>query len=258
MIAKYDFFKKIESDEPLALLFNNVLDKALVLRFCSSPIKTDGLHDDDVCRAFYQTCVWEIYCHQSFKRLHEWIEEIDKYEKEFNFSWKYYATAERIRIIKEYGSDDDDDWDDDGNITTEVPEDKLANYSVIQNLYHEDFVDVVQDVKPEDFAGLYAALSISFRNGLKEVFGKELPMYKNVNGEMVEISFAERAMMDAEESLEKDNIIEAFSFVVDIIRYIVETIQSLDKKKDNKEELEEIRFHAKRLLNMGRLHVIEE
>lgn len=258
MVAKYDFFKKVESDEPLAILYNKVLSLAKTVRICSSPLRIDGLKDDDVCRAFYQTCVWEIYCHKSFQRLHDWIEKIDLYEKEFGFSWKYYAASERIRCIKEYGSDEDEDWDSNGNIAIEVSDDNLARYSIVGDLFYEDWIDVVQDIQPEDFAGMYAALSISTQDFFRSVFGKELPMYKQVNGEMVKMSFADHALMEAEESFVKDNVTEAFSFVVCVIKTIVDQLKALDKKSDNIEELKEIRFHARRLLNLGEPDILEE
>lgn len=253
MVAKYDFFKKIESDEPLAMLYNKVLSLAKTVRICSSPLRMGGLSDIDVCRAFYQSCVWEIYCHKSFQRLHDWIEKIDVYEKEFGFSWKYYAASERIRCIKEYGSDEDEDWDSEGNITVEVSDDNLARYSIIGDLFYEDWIDVVQDMKPEDFKELYSALSISIMDVFKEAFGKELTMYKQENGETVEMSFADKAIMKANESLEVDNVAEAFFMVVNTMRYMIDAIVSLNKKSDNMEELKKIRYYAKSLLNMEQL-----
>lgn len=243
--AFYKVLQRIEDDSNLAYVFNEALRSLEVIRICSSPttfekaIKDEGEHCADL---FYETCLWEMYLHSVISKLHEWEDGLNEYFNEFEGSWRYYASSKRIECIREYGGDEQD-YDDEGNIRTMNLTDKeLEVYTIINDLMHDDWKDIVQETKPEHLNGLCAALQtqakISITDILKNISGAEIDSYKTDEvGNMVRMTFADKVLMKASDENKADDLSVVILFVCNSIQIIIEKIKSLSRFNDNKNEL---------------------
>ena len=153
--------KHIESELPLAVVFNKVISKITTLWIMTRPRIFDDTKGEEATFkmiTYYQILLWEKWLHEVVKRLQEWVTSIDEYFDEFNGCWEYYALSKRLDFIDEYGTDDDEDYNSDGSIKTEgITHEQLKYHTVFSNLYH-DSVDIVQDTKPTDLYPLINAI----------------------------------------------------------------------------------------------------
>ena len=174
--------KHIESELPLAVVFNKVISKITVLWIMTRPRIFNDIKGEDGAfkmSTYYQILLWEKWLHEVVKRLQEWVTSIVEYFDEFNGCWEYYALSKRLEFIDEYGTDDDEDYNSDGSIKTEgITHEQLKYHTVFSNLYH-DSVDIVQDTKPTDLYPLINAIeaSVSIFDVLQKVSGKEITAY---------------------------------------------------------------------------------
>lgn len=251
----YELFTRIEDKSNLASIFNLVLGKLDIVRMTSAPTTFEkGLRDVRGIELFYESCLWELYLHGVVDKLNRWKNVLDEYKTEFESSWKYYASSKRIESINEYGGEDGD-YNEDGNIRTLNLTDKdLEYYTVIRDLVQDDWRDIVQETKPEHLSGLYSALQtqakISITDIFKDVSGKELNMYKqDVNGEMVKMNIADRALSKASDELKAEDLSNTVLFVCHCIQFLIEKIEKLDKFNNNQAELSSINRDIECLLS---------
>lgn len=111
----------INSEQPLAKAFNRIISDLELLRIMTNPrIFSDSTDKEAPFRMhnYYLTILWERWLHGVFNRLVEWANTISSYFDEYNGSWEYYALSQRLEFIKEYGSDDEDDYNPDDTIKT--------------------------------------------------------------------------------------------------------------------------------------------
>lgn len=253
----YKSFTYIEDDSRLAKAFNEVLRKLNLVRITSAPRTFEKSNEEDqrqTASIFYETCLWELYMHGVVGKLKEWRKIIRKYLAEFRGSWKYYALPTRTSNIREYGGEEKD-YNEDGSIRTDVTDEELGYYDIIGDLVDDDSVDIVQETKPEDFTSLCNALeagaNISITDIIKNVSGVDIPLYKkDEQGEMVQMSFAERVLLKANEQCEAEDLACFVLTICQAIQLLLQKIRSLDKFKDNKEELEAILKAVEYLLDM--------
>ena len=129
--------KHIESELPLAVVFNKVISKITVLWIMTRPrIFNDIKGEDGVFKmsTYYQILLWEKWLHEVVKRLQEWVTSIDEYFDEFNGCWEYYALSKRLDFIDEYGTDDDEDyvvnspyaWNENDLVSIEIAPEDIA------------------------------------------------------------------------------------------------------------------------------------
>lgn len=239
----YELFSRIKDDSRLADLFNQVLHELDIVRMMSAPSTFEIEKKGENCAAlFYESCLWEMYLHGVIDKLNFWKNLLNEYETEFGSNWKYYASSKRLESIKEYGGDDKD-YDTEGNIRTlNLSNEDLECYSILTDLVQDDWRDIVQETKAEHLSGLCASLQtqakISITDVLKNISGQEIPMYKeDKDGNMVKMTFADRALSKASDESRADDLSTMVLFVCNSIQYFIEKIRNLEKFCDNKEQL---------------------
>lgn len=243
----YMSFTYIDDDSRLAKAFNEVFRKLGLTRMVSAPTTFEKSNEEDQRRTahvFYESCLWELYMHDVVSRLNDWRKTLRRYLYEFRGSWKYYASTIRTDRIRQYGGEDND-YNEDGSIRTDVTDKELESCTLVHDLVWEELEDIVQDTKPDDLASLCSTLgaeaSMSITDIIKNVSGVDMPLYKkDEQGEMVQMSFAERVLLKANEQCEAEDLACFVLTICQAIQLLLQKIRSLDKFKDNKEELKAI------------------
>jgi len=236
---KYSRFEPIGSKSNLAMLFDKVLDKLNISRMVYAPKifeDINGDHYEKSAGMFYETCLWEMYLHGTFKRLHEWKEIITEYIDEFDSNWVYYASSKRIDCIREYGGEPSD-YNEDGSIKTDVDNNELLSYSVISDLVFDDWMDIVQDTKTEHLNGLFRAIQIDSGMCIFDFFqsiGHELKTYRrDENGNMVEMTWADKELDKVSKRDFAENLSLYLMYIHMFVRDTIDGIRALDKTNDN-------------------------
>lgn len=249
---------RVEDTCKLASFLNNVLKELDIVRIISGPktfdyVQTHKSIQEDVWM-FYESCLWDKWLTGIIPKLTDWVNCIDTYFNEYLGSWKFFAEVDRIDCIREYGGEPED-YDAEGNIISEgISDEELANYSVLSHLVQDDWMDIVQDTRPDDLTGMYSVLvsmeKKSFNEVLKEVTGKDIPVYiQDENGEMVIQGFAEQQMMKASRMYVAASRSVILYAIARTIRNMVVKMKSLSPTEDNRNELEAVRSMSKNLLD---------
>ena len=217
--------RPIDSQQPLAKAFNKVISKVSTLRIMTAPrIFADAKGEEASFKMvyYYQTMLWEKWMHEVVARLNEWVNIIDEYFDEFEGNWRYYALAKRLDFLKEYGSDEDDDYNEDGTFKTEgVTDEQLRYHTVFRDLYH-DCVDIVQDCCADDLLPLIEAIDTNSRfsiiDVLQDMAGKKIPSYvMGDDGHLRETTFADRELLKARKLVEAQDYGQLVYAVADIM-----------------------------------------
>lgn len=255
----YELLSRIDDDSLLANFFNKVLGNLDMARIISAP-RTFRHKDDENSRycidLFYDTCLWEMYLHQSIYKLKGWIRTLDEYLTEFGGSWKYYASSKRIESVNEYGGDSDD-YNEDGSVKViDIPNDRLEPYSVIRELVCDDWTDIVQETSPKDLERLYGCLqakaNFSITDFIKVKMGVDIPIYqKDDNGNTVKMGFADKVLHKAAEQNNSEVMGSYVLLVCYCMHDLVSAIKSLNPFEDNVEALTSVRNDSMRLLSMS-------
>jgi hypothetical protein len=246
-LTSYEFFKTIDHDSELSRLVNMAFGKLLLARLVSAPQtypRDDKWTDEEMMsRArqvgmFYNLCLGELYLHSIFINLTRWTELANKYNTEFEGSWKFYATSKRMESIKEYGGEDHD-YNSDGTIRTLTTNTELEGYSVIGDLIHDDWRDIFLQTKPFDLYTIYTGIAlqaeISIPDMFKSVTDKEIKSYRQTeDGKMIENTWADEVMIKAEGQLAAEQIINMLYSAVCAVCGLIEEVRSLNKADDNK------------------------
>lgn len=199
----------IESEQPLAIVFNKVISKITTLWIMTRPRIFDDIKGEEAAfkmMTYYQILLWEKWLHKVMQRLQEWTTTIDEYFDEFNGSWEYYALSKRLDFLNEFGGDDED-YNPDGSIkTTDITREQLKYHTVFSDLYH-NCVDIVQDTKPTDLYPLINAIEansrVSIIDILQKVSGKEITAYTmGDDGHLRPVTFADRELHKVSEMVE--------------------------------------------------------
>ena len=94
----------IESEQPLAIVFNKVISKITTLWIMTRPRIFDDTKGEEAAFkmiTYYQILLWEKWLHEVVQRLQEWTATIDEYFDEFNGCWEYYALSKRLDFLNE-------------------------------------------------------------------------------------------------------------------------------------------------------------
>lgn len=254
----YKFMSRVDNTCKLASFLNNVLEELDIVRIISGPktfdyVKTHENIQKEVWM-FYESCLWERWLTEIVPKLTDWVNCIDTYFNEYLGSWKFFAAADRINCIREFGGEPED-YDADGNIIAEgISDEELAHYSVLSRLVQDDWMDIVQDTSPDDLDGMYSVLvrkeKKSVNEVLKEATGRDIPVYiQNEKGEMVIPGFAEKQMMKASRQYVAASRSVVLYAIARTIRNMVVKMKSLSPTEDNRKELEAVRSMSKDLLD---------
>ena len=240
----------ISSDLPLAKLFNRILFKVETIRVMSSPRIFDDLHGEmatEKMQNFYETILWEKWIQGVWKRLEDWAEVINGYFEEYNGSWEYYALSQRLDFIKQWGSDDVDDYNPDGSIKTEeITREQLKYHTVFKDLYFKECFDIVQDTKPNDLFSLVCSLgalsNMSVIDVLQDISSKQVPIFiADGQGGLRQASFVDKTEVKLNQTIEADNLGQQIYLIAQRMEMLTERIKSYaDSERafdDNKEML---------------------
>lgn len=243
--------KKIDDDSLIASFFNTCLKGCNTAMIFSAP-RTFAQHNGNY---IYCSCLlFEDYASSFVAKLRQIINTISIYDTEFGFHWKYYASSKRINLIKEYGGDDEDYNKDGSIITLGIPDEKLATYSIINDLYEQDAVDIVQDTTPRDLQRITAIIQMDASTTITDMFEQAinktvLPSKVDEDGNIKYMSRMDVEMDKAINKADADTQIQMLYLTCGAMQYILTCIKNLSKTKDNKEELLYIRDFTTKILN---------
>jgi oligoribonuclease (3'-5' exoribonuclease) len=237
----YCFFTELDDDTLLGHLFNQVIEALKSARIVSSPETTtvDGWNNREKAFLFYEMCLTEQYLHSIISNLSKWEKLTRKYAKEFHYSWKYYALANRMDLIKEVGGEDDD-YNDDGSVRTDFRDEELIDDTIIAELLDTSCNNIFISTKPTDclkvcymiiHAGTFCIIDL-----FKEKTGKKIKTYRmGEYGEMIQNDWTDEAMQKAEKQLEHENIADIFWSVILFVNELIRYVEKLPKTEDNRE-----------------------
>lgn len=234
----YEFPQKIEGSGFLVEFANIVLDKTTSIRIFTAPSTTASFKDINAgsIESFYQCCMLETYLHSAIEHLRKWKSDAQKYNNEFEGSWKYYAIADRLRSIKEYGGEDDD-YNEDGSIREKVSDKELKYSSLLESW--RGYNDIFLSSKAPDFTRVSSLIQVENKLSIVDFFrdqGKELTSYKkDVHGNMVAMDWADEQMSNARKEFVADGMVDFLTLFVKNCRIIIDQVEKLPYNKDHKD-----------------------
>ena len=257
-----EWMEPIDSELPLAKAFNRIISDLELLRIMTNPrIFSDSTDKEAPFRMhnYYLTVLWERWLHGVFNRLVEWADTISTYFDEYNGSWEYYALSQRLEFIKEYGSDDEDDYNPDDTIkTTGITHEQLKYHTVFRDLYH-DCVDIVQDAKPDDLYPMISTLDAKSRFSVIDVLQKSTghpitPYILDKEGHLRPMTFAEQELAKVSgivKAMDNGQLVYTIAQIMESLTSELETIANSDRAfSDNHDLLNAILNDAISVLNL--------
>ncbi len=243
-MIRYEFFKEVEPNTQLLKFFNMVFDELGTLRLVSCPdmhtykdLYGNRAEIQNSAILYFETCLLELYLHSIPQYLSRWKEMAEKYNTEFNGSWKYYALDDKRSLIEEYGGEDDD-YDADGSIRTDFTDDELKACSIVTQMVDHNHIFLT--TQPWHLATVYKALQSKSEFNVFKVLekvsgGKRLKTYrKGANGEMIENTWEDERLKEATDQYVADSIAEILCSVVTAVSLLVTRVEELRYNKDNK------------------------
>lgn len=255
--------KRVEDTCYLAKLFNIVIKKVNIVRLASTPelaFTDDELSDEEKLMnhtMFYESCIWELYMHGVMDKLESWKNLLHDYLNEYQGSWKYYASSRRMQSLRENGAEQAD-FDDDGKIRTEgLSNEELEYYTLKEQMIGDDVDvhDVAVKAYPSDLKHLYTSFTINSKIDISELIrvftGKNPPLYtEDGNGNMVEMTFAQRMQQKALVDVAADEILKMIVGAAYEFRSMVDFLKGLDAFQDNRDELASFRNRIDRFMDL--------
>jgi hypothetical protein len=172
--------------------------------------------------------------------LHQWQEILYKYNGEFEGRWKYYAASKRLDYIKEYGGGEDD-YLEDGSVKTNISEEELTQYSVLDDLVSDFFRSIFIETKPENLMSFFQYIVINSNLNINDIFqrttGKTLKTYRIEDEQMVENTFADEVLQKIDYEDSALLLVNTLFSVVLQINILIKKISELDKANDNRQFL---------------------
>lgn len=263
----YDVMCNVNENCVLAVYFNKIIGELDIVRIFSSPRTFEDTKQEnkDYSAIFYQTVLWELWFHGVVERLNKWNEMLNEYFSEYEGKWKFYACSKRLESINGYGGEESD-YNEDGSIRTlNLTEDDLIHHTVLSKMVQDDCRDIVQETTYVDLQYMISCLkahaSFSLPDAFKDFFGKEITTYKqDENGNMVPMSFADKAMDKAVEQYTADGMAASITLVCEFIQRIIRDIRAMDKFSDNTNKLIQIHKDVRNILdfNLCEVSYVEE
>ena len=258
----YQFMSKIDDNSRLAFNLNKVMHEMFLFRMVCAPSTFGYLKehsDGNDMYMFYLSCLYEKWAHGLVDKLKKWVVLSTQYLDEYEGKWRYYAVSKHLEAVKE-GFGDEEDYDEDGSpIERELSDEELSSYTIISDLYHDDWTDIVQETKPEDLTWLRSSLRLQSEidpvDAIKHTYGVEIDMYKEVrdeDGEVVEMrpmSREERELRKISESVDAEDMYSFVITVCDAVSKVCDELSKMDKAVDNIEEIKNLNRFALNLLD---------
>lgn len=255
-LFKYSSFTSVEDGSNLGLLFNEVFDALEPSRSVSAPdtSSVNGWKDQKKqAVTFYDMCLLEIYLHNIIETLSEWKTVSTRYNDEFHGSWKYYAVSRRLEGIRESGGEDDD-YNEDGSIKTDVSDEKLIEDTVLTELAHPHWKSIFLSTEPSDCLKycymIIQAGNYSFKDAIVEKTGKTFKTYRLEDGQMIENDWMDDALHKVEKQLAHDKVALLLWSALIALRNLVNEIQKLPQTEDHKEFFQSLPQRIQNILDL--------
>lgn len=276
---RYFTLKHIKATDNLALILNAYMKALSTLDQLTVPRETMGEYmrllnerstpqkrktpSSEACTQLFDWRGPRFYILQVLSNsLNDWhknicwaIKALTKFFEHYDGDLTRYAIEKRLKVIEEYGSDDESDWEEDGfdeegeqkwKVVYKDDTESLADYSLASDM-EQYFTG--SDASGERIGTSHAADYAYFTDLVRResdfcplkmmsaVFGKELPVYKqNEAGEMVEQSFADRVESAINEDITNAHVIAWFELALEQANYCV-GLQAFATSADHYREL---------------------
>lgn len=251
----YIYSREINSDLPLAQLFNHVLDR-MDMRIFFAPSEFTHFdkepQGDSRAETFYQMALTECYFHGVIDRLTNWQKDVERYINEFESNWRYYALADRQDLINEFGYDESD-YDENGNLIEKPTDKMLQGCSLVTRL--TDYNHNIFTTRPEHLRETYLLLlnnNIFSIDKFFKIQGKELPTYiKGEDGELVEQTYADKVVREALDNGNLEDMATSLYSIVDYVYKIASDLRKLKYNKDHKVFFAEMQNRISNAINLN-------
>ncbi|MBO3273208.1 hypothetical protein [Hymenobacter defluvii] len=251
---RYHILQRLDAEDNLALLFNaymkplflyeqTVLPRESMREFRNLLNSAAGLSPTEEAAQrlqwapprLYQLCVLDNSLTDLYKHIHWALGALTKFFAEYEGDLKRYAIDTRLKVLDEFGSDDETDWEETGTLDEEgEPEWKVTYKDDEQSLerysLHNDLAqhfaaegtmgERIGTSKAGDFAYFsdVVARATSFNplKMLRDFTGKELPLYHpNDEGQMIPESLGEEVERELNEDLRNESVVKYFRLVLE-------------------------------------------
>ena len=234
----YQFFAKVSDDTPLGRLFNEVFSALGMPRTLSAPDTTtvDGWNNSEKALLFYEMCMIEKYLHSIMDTLAKWQNLTKKYANEFEYSWKFFALANRIDQINEFGGDEND-YKEDGSVRTNFSDAELEDYTIIAELADAHTNNIFHSTTPMNFLSACNMVEFAGANTifdfLKKTTGKPIRTFrKDDDGDFFENDWADEIIIKAQNELMHENIAVLLWSALLTVYSLVCHVENLSKTDD--------------------------
>lgn len=259
-MRNFDFFNKIDDYCPLAQRLNSIMGDMLLLRMVSAPVTFSSAKDETAEHIYYLSCLFERWSASVVLRLKLWDSTIDKYFGEYECNWRYYAAAKRLECLRD-GFGEEEDYDENGEPIVEgVSDDQLAEFSIVGDLYFEDWRDIVQETVPSDLEWVKSSMRISAENDFADVFkmatGQDVKTYMAVDDDedgavkMVPLSKDDRDLRKISKLVDAEDDWKFLFNLCSAMNNICESIKGMERRANNKETLLQIQKVSKEILSL--------
>lgn len=261
---RYFTLKHIKAEDNLALILNAYMKALSTLDQITVPRETMGeymrllnersspqsrkIPSSEACTQLFDWRGPRFFMLQVLSNsLNDWhkninwaIKALNKFFEDYDGDLTRYASEKRLKVIEEYGSDDESDWEEDGideqgkkrwKVVYKDDAAALADYSLASDL-EQYFTG--SDTNGEKIGTSHAPHYAYFTNLVRResdfcplkmmsaFFGTELPSYQqNEAGEMVEQSLADRVESSINEDITNAHVVAWFELALEQANYAV-------------------------------------
>lgn len=240
---RYDLLKKIDATDSLAQLFNQYLKSLSTLAIMAEPsyvtmseVRTlytkggkakDRNHLRHSATRYFELTVLRNSLHDLHQYVIEAIGLLESFFTQYEGDLTRYAIENRMRIIDEYGSEDESDWyrDDEANekeawkVVYKDDDESLKHYTLHAELGHyfgtETRGEHIGTSNPSDFYPYTTMVeqqsAFSFRKMLSGAFGKEVTITRvDEDGNQCPMSLADHIEDEMNEDIRSADLVRRF------------------------------------------------
>lgn len=250
-------FTEIKAETNLAKLFNKYLDLLSTIEMVSFPtfismkdrqenIKLKPENADRMSSRIYDLIIVNNSLNGFYNQVVEAISLIEEFLYEYKGDWKYYASAKRFEFIQEHGSDDDSDFDDNGNVVFKDNNASLEYHTFHRRLgYCFDTEDngrgeYLGTSSPDDFEEYTRLVMASSQFCITKFFasqGQKLQMHRqDENGNMIPLTLGDEVEDEMNKDIQNRKIGMLFTFVLYHAKQLNDIFQQLDPYQDNHDD----------------------
>lgn len=208
--------------------------------------------------ATYEYIVLNNSLHSYYSHVIKAIKIIERYQRDFNSNWEYFAVTNRLENIKKWGGESED-YDEEDNII-ETRDKQLLKYHTIHSELSHQFAnnesrgEYIGSSTPEDFERFsrIAANNTEFSifKVFSQAFGEELKLYKEVDGQMVPQSTGDRIESEINQDINNEIVVSLFNVVLLEGIEAFKELKAIDPFSDSPDAYNTILVRLKRMLNV--------